>query len=396
MNILIADKMSSSAITALENLGHTVTSNPNLKAEDLPGAIGDAEVLIVRSTKVIADTITAGKNLALIIRAGAGVNTIDLAKASEVGVYVTNCPGKNTEAVAELALGLLIAADRRIANATSDLRAGQWRKKEYGNAAGLKGRTLGIVGVGAIGKALIARAKALEMNVIAWSRSLTPDKAKELGVGFCASPADVAKEADAISLHLAAKPETKQMINAEFLAQMKPGAILVNTARGEVVDWAALKDAVASKNLRVASDVFAPEPTGGEAAFEDTELAAALVAATPHIGASTDQAAEAIAAEAVRIVKIFCETGNPPNVVNIRKKTTAVTNLVVRHFNQVGVMASVLDLLRTAQINVEEMENLIFEGGLAANCTLKLDKEPDAMLIGQINAGDHVICAALK
>lgn len=188
MKILIADKMSKSAVTALEKLGHTVISNPDLKAEELPGAIDDAEVLIVRSTKVIADTIAAGKNLSLIIRAGAGVNTIDLAKASEVGVYVTNCPGKNTEAVAELALGLMIAAGRRIADATADLRAGKWRKKEYGKAAGLKDRTLGIIGVGAIGKALIVRAKALEMNVIAWSRSLTPEKAKELGVGFCATP----------------------------------------------------------------------------------------------------------------------------------------------------------------------------------------------------------------
>lgn len=396
MKILIADKMSKSAVTALEKLGHTVISNPDLKAEELPGAIDDAEVLIVRSTKVIADTIAAGKNLSLIIRAGAGVNTIDLAKASEVGVYVTNCPDKNTEAVAELALGLMIAADRRIADATADLRAGKWRKKEYGKAAGLKDRTLGIIGVGAIGKALIVRAKALEMNVIAWSRSLTPEKAKELGVGFCATPADVAKAADAISLHLAAKPETKNMINAEFLAQMKPGAILVNTARGEIVDWAALKEAVASKNIRVASDVFAGEPAGGEAPFEDTALAETLVAATPHIGASTDQASEAIATEAVRIVKVFSETGSPPNVVNVRQKTTAVTNLVVRHYNKVGVMAAVLDLLRGAQINVEEMENLIFEGGLAASCTLKLDKKPDAEVIAKINEGEHIICAVLK
>ena len=187
MKILIADKMSKSALSALEKLGHAVVSNPDLKAEDLPAAIGDAEVLIVRSTKVIAATIEAGKNLSLIIRAGAGVNTIDLAKASEFGIHVTNCPGKNTEAVAELAIGLLIAADRRIADATADLRGGKWRKKEYGKAAGLKGRTLGILGVGSIGKAVVRRALALEMNVIAWSRSLTAEKAKELGVGFCAS-----------------------------------------------------------------------------------------------------------------------------------------------------------------------------------------------------------------
>ena len=396
MKILIADKLSKTALSALEKLGHTVVSNPDLKAEDLPAAIGDAEILIVRSTKVIAATIEAGKNLSLIIRAGAGVNTIDLAKASEVGIHVTNCPGKNTEAVAELAIGLLIAADRRIPDATADLRGGKWRKKEYGKAAGLKGRTLGILGAGSIGKAVIQRALALEMNVIAWSRSLTPEKAKELGVGFCATPGDVAKAADAVSLHLAAKPETKKMINGEFLGLLKPGAILVNTARGEIIDWPALKEAVAAKKIRVVSDVFEAEPAGGDDPFADTATAAWMAACTPHVGASTDQASEAIAQEAVRIVKVFQETGNPPNVVNIRKKTSAVINLVVRHYNKVGVIAGVLDLLRGAHVNIEEMENLIFEGGHAACCTLKLDQKPGGDILAKINAGEHIISAALK
>ena len=396
MKILIADKMSKTALSSLEALGHQVVSNPDLKAEDLPGAIGDAEVLIVRSTKVIAATIEAGKNLSLVIRAGAGVNTIDLAKASECGIYVTNCPGKNTEAVAELAIGLLIAADRRIANATADLRAGQWRKKEYGKAAGLKGRTLGILGTGNIGKAVIRRAQALEMNVVAWSRSLTPEKAAELGIGYCATPLDVAKVSDAVSLHLAAKPETKGLVNAEFLAAMKDGAILVNTARGEVVDWAALADAIASKKLRVATDVYAGEPAGGEAPFEQTDLAGKLVACTPHVGASTDQASEAIAQEAVRIVKVFQETGTPPNVVNIRTKTAAVINLVVRHYNKVGVIASVLVLLREAGVNIEEMENLVFEGGTAACCTLKLDQKPSDDVLAKIVAGENILSASLK
>jgi D-3-phosphoglycerate dehydrogenase / 2-oxoglutarate reductase len=396
MKILIADKMSKSALAALEALSHTVVSNPDLKAEDLPAAIGDAEVLIVRSTKVIAATIEAGRNLSLIIRAGAGVNTIDLAKASAVGIHVTNCPGKNTEAVAELAIGLLIAADRRLPDATADLRGGKWRKKEYGKAAGLKGRTLGILGLGSIGKAVVRRAQALEMNVIAWSRSLTPAAAGELGVGFCASAAEVAKAADAISLHLAAKPETKKMINAEFLGLLKPGAILVNTARGEIIDWAALQEAVAAKKLRVATDVYEAEPAGGDDPFADTATATYMAACTPHIGASTDQASEAIAAEAVRIVKVFQETGNPPNVVNIRRKTSAVINLVVRHYNQVGVIAGVLDLLRGAQVNIEEMENLIFEGGQAACCTLKLDQQPGDEVIARINAGANIISAALK
>jgi D-3-phosphoglycerate dehydrogenase / 2-oxoglutarate reductase len=396
VKILIADKMSKSALSAFEQLGHAVVSNPNLKAEDLPAAIGDAEILIVRATKVTAATIEAGKSLALIIRAGAGVNTIDLAKASETGIPVTNCPGKNAEAVAELAIGLLIAADRRIPDATADLRDGKWRKKVYGKATGLKGRTLGILGTGSIGKAVLRRAQALEMNVIAWSRSLTPEKAKVLGVGYCATPADVAKAADAISLHLPAKPATRKMINADFLALMKPGAILVNTARGEIVDWVALKDAIATNKIRVASDVFETEPTGDHDPFTDTALAAAMVACTPHVGASTDQASEAIAAEAVRIVKVFQETGNPPNVVNIRKKTSAIINLVVRHYNKVGVIAGVLNILRGTSINIEEMENRIFEGDSTACCTLKLDQQPSDKVVAQINACENIISATLK
>ncbi len=176
MKILIADKLSPKAIAALEKIGADITSNPELEAEDLGGAIGNANVLIVRSTKVYAETIEAGKSLELIIRAGAGVNNIDLEKASSSGVYVANCPGKNSDAVAELALGHIIACDRRIVDASLDLRNGYWKKKAYQNAAGLKGRTMGIIGLGSIGGALAKLAKGLDMNASAWSRSLTPNE----------------------------------------------------------------------------------------------------------------------------------------------------------------------------------------------------------------------------
>ena len=178
MKIMIADKLSHQAVSELEKMGAEVTFKPDLTAADLPANIKDSEILIVRSTKVTAETISAAPQLSLIIRAGAGVNTIDLAAAGEHAIHVANCPGKNTAAVAELAIGLMIAADRRIVNASCDLRDGKWRKKEYGKAGGLKGRTLGIIGLGAIGRAVAARAQGLEMNVMAWSRSLTAQKPK--------------------------------------------------------------------------------------------------------------------------------------------------------------------------------------------------------------------------
>ena len=395
MKVLIADKLSQKTEQALQELGATLEVKVDLTADDLPGAIGDAQVLVVRSTKVTSATIAAGKKLSLIVRAGAGVNTIDVEAANQRGIYVTNCPGKNSAAVAELAIGLLIACDRRIVSATNDLRGGQWRKKEYGKARGLRGRTLGIIGVGTIGKEVIRRAHGLGMQVAAWSRSLTEATAAELGVTYCASPLEVARCSDAVSIHVAAAPETTNLVGREFLEAMKNGAILINAARGEVVDRDALLDAIQRKGLRVGLDVFADEPKPGEAPFADTQLAQ-LVTATPHIGASTDEASEAIADEVVRIVRLFRETGKPVNTVNMCARSPATHSLVVRHYNRVGVLASVLDLLREEGVNVEEMENTIFAGAKAACCTLQLDTPPSPRVLATLGRNDAILQVSLE
>ncbi|HUX14392.1 MAG TPA: NAD(P)-dependent oxidoreductase [Spirochaetia bacterium] len=404
VRVLIADKLSQTAVTALEKLGAQVEMHADLSADDLPNKVGGAEILIVRSTKVTAKTIDAASSLSLIIRAGAGVNTIDVAAATRRGIHVSNCPGKNSDAVAELALGLLLAADRRLIDASVDMRAGRWRKKEYGNAAGLRGRTLGIVGLGAIGRAVAAGAHGLGMKVMAWSRSLTPEQAEALGIKFAADPLEVAAKSDAVTVHLAAAPETAQLISSKFFDAMKPGAIFINTSRGEIVDMAALSKAIADKKIRAALDVFADEPAGGDAAFPHTELAAMLAAATPHVGASTEQAAEAIASEVVRIVRVYLETGKPPQSVNVREKSAAQTSLVIRHFNRVGVLASVLDELKNAGINIEEMQNTIFGGegiakdsdGVAASCTLRLDERPSGEVVEKLRSLENVIQVSLK
>ena len=394
MNILIADKLSDQAVEDLKALGASIRFEPSLGADDLPASIGNADVLIVRSTKVSAATIDAGSELSLIIRAGAGVNTIDLKHASAQGIHVANCPGKNADAVAELAMGLIIAADRRIAFQASDLKEGKWDKKGYGKAPGLKGRTLGIIGYGSIGKGLAKRAAAFGMPVVAWSRSLTPERAEADGIGFCATPLDVAKTADAVSLHLAAAPETKNLVDGTFLSAMKDGAILINTARGEVVDQVALEKAIDEKGLKVGLDVYAGEPSAGDKTFPHTSLAAKITG-THHVGASTDQAADAIADETVRVVKSFIESGKPVNLVNGQKKSPAPYGLVVRHYNQVGVLAGVLDALKTSGVNVEEMENSVFSGGEAAVCSLKLDQEPKADAMEKIIAQKAVIQTTL-
>jgi len=260
----------------------------------------------------------------------------------------------------------------------------------------LMGRTLGIVGFGAIGRAVADRARALEMHIAAWSRSLTPERAEELGVEYCATPVELAETSDAVSIHLAATSETRGFVGREFLDAMKVGAILVNTSRGEIVDQAALAAAIQKRGIKAAVDVFSPEPSGGDATFEEVGFASMLAAATPHIGASTAQASEAIAAEVVRIVRAYVETGSPINTVNLRSRSEEDVTLVVRHHNKVGVLAGVLDELRNEGINVEEMQNMIFSGGATASCSLKLDRAPDAEHLERIRGGEHVIQVSLK
>ncbi len=396
LQVLIADKLSSTAVEQLREMGAVVRFAPDTSADDLPGAIGDAEVLVVRSTNVTAATIDAAPNLSLIVRAGAGVNTIDLEAAGRRCVTVANCPGRNTAAVAELAIGLLISADRRIPNATADLRSGAWRKKEYGNSAGLAERTLAIIGFGAIGRAVAARARGLGMQVIAWSRSLTPETAEQYGIRRCETMVEAAKDADAVTVHLAASPDTRGILDAVFFDAMKEGAIFVNTSRGEIVQTEALQEAIAKRGIRAALDVYEDEPAAGDATFGPTHLAEHVMAATPHIGASTRQAAEAIATEMVRVVRSYVETGKPLNAVNLRERSTSGVSLVVRHYNRVGVLAGVLDELRNAGINIEEMENTILTGGTTASCTLKLDHEPDEATVKAVSDGKNIIQVMVK
>jgi D-3-phosphoglycerate dehydrogenase len=195
---------------------------------------------------------------------------------------------------------------------------------------------------------------------------------------------------DAVSVHLALAGETRHLVGEEFFGALRTGAIFVNTSRGEVVETSALKRAIAERQLRVGLDVFENEPSGGEGAFDDVELAAA-VAATPHIGASTDEASEAIAAEVVRIIEAFLSSGRPPGVVNLCARSPATHQLVVRHFNRVGVLAGVLDGLREEGVNVEEMENTIFAGADAACCTLHLDQPPSEQLVARLRSDPNIL-----
>ena len=318
------------------------------------------------------------------IRAGAGTDNIDVTSASSHGVFVANCPGKNSVAVAELAWGLILSADRLIPQQSAELERGLWNKKKYAKAQGLMGRTLGVIGTGSIGRAVIERAHAFGMPVVAWSRSLSDHAAKQLGVERADSPLDVAKRSDVVSLHVAGNAETKHMVNADFFAAMKDGSILINTTRGSVVDQDALAKAMQERGIRAGLDVYENEPSA-----KDTESSIDIAklpgfVGTHHVGASTEQAQEAIAEEAVRVAVEFSETGNPPNTINRAERSAATRMLVVRHPNRPGVLAHVVGAIGKANINIEEMENIIYDGGAAACARLKLGEEPSPAVFSEI------------
>jgi D-3-phosphoglycerate dehydrogenase len=389
MRVLIADKFEQSGRDGLEAIGCDISFQPDLKDDALVEAIAQQQpdVLVVRGTKVTEPMLAAGP-LKLIVRAGAGYNTIDVAAASRRGIYVSNCPGKNSIAVAELAFALILALDRRIADNVIALRAGEWNKKEFSKARGLFGRVLGLVGLGSIAQEMIPRARAFGMPVVAWSRSLTLEKAEQLGIERKETPIDVARSADIVSVHVALKPDTRMLIGREFLAAMRDGAYLINTSRGETVDQAAMVDSIHTKGIRAGLDVFALEPASAVADFTDPIANETRVYGTHHIGASTDQAQEAIAAETVRIIKSFKETGQVPNVVNLAQRTPATHRLVVRHRDRPGVLAQVLEAIKAEQINVQEMENIVFEGAEAAVARINLDKAPSTPTLDRLRAGN--------
>ncbi len=319
MKVLIADKFEKAGLEKLQAMGCQVTLDADLSGESLRGAVADSEceALVVRSTKVTPDIIDAAKNLELIIRAGAGYDTIDTAAAKAKDIRVCNCPGKNSVAVAELVMGLVLALDRRIVDNTADLRNGVWNKKGYSKARGLKGRTLGIVGLGRIGYEVAKRAAAFDMHLIYSDVVDQTAYEKELGIKKV-SFEQVLAEADFITLHVPGGAGTKHLIGGEQLEIMKPTAFVINCSRGGVIDQQALAKAIEAGKLGGAGlDVYEIEPLATDKEFKDPVANVAGVYGTHHIGASTEQAQLAVADEVVRIIDTKMKGSAPPNCVNM-------------------------------------------------------------------------------
>lgn len=284
--ILIADPIAKSGVAALEKEAEVVVAK-GLTAEALLAEVSKADALIVRSeTQVTRPVLEAGKQLKAVGRAGVGIDNIDVAAATELGVLVLNVPNANTLAAAELAMGLMLALVRRIPAADATMRAGTWEKSRF-TGTELYGKTLGVIGFGRIGRAVADRAKAFGMQILAYDPYVPAEHLAAVQAERCDLDQLLAR-ADIVTLHAQKTKETHGLLDAANLAKMKPGSFLVNVARGGQVDEEALYDALERGHLAGAAlDVFAKEPVLGHRLAQLPQ-----VILTPHIGASTKEAQE--------------------------------------------------------------------------------------------------------
>lgn len=387
LKVLIADKFPEKYIQELKELGLEVIYEPKLGEKDLPVAAKNVDILVVRSTVVSEETINASENLNLIIRAGSGVNNVAIQAANKKGIYVANCPGMNAVAVAELTMGLMIALDRFIPENVSDFHNGIWNKEKYSKGKGLKGKTLGLIGVGHIGKEVAKRALAFEMNV--YGKDIS--RIEGVPIKDFSEMDKLLELCDIVSIHLPATPLTKGLFNKQMFSCMKNGAYLINTARHDIVVEEDLLEAIKEKNIRYACDVFKGEPEAKSGEVKSILQGNPNVYVTHHIGASTEQAQDAVAEETVRIIKHYINSGIIEHWVNKAKQIDARYQLVVKHYDKPGVLAGVLDIIKEANINIEEIENIIFEGGIAASCTMKLRSAVTADMIKRMRELPNII-----
>lgn len=401
MKILCADALPEELFESLRAAGHDVSIEPDLTADDLPDrlAASKPDVLVVRSTTVSEAAINATPLLGLIVRAGAGTDNVDKDAASARGIYVANVPGKNAIAVAELAMGLLLAIDRHIAVGNADLKSGVWNKLEYSKADGILGKTLAIVGLGEVGFALAERASAFGMSVTALRKpersAASLGRIRSAGVTLVDSLEELLGQADVVSLHVPKSPETVGMVDEKFFDMMKEGAILLNTSRGEVVDGDALLAALDSKNIRAGLDVWPDEPSQKSVDWASPLSTHRNVVGSHHIGASTTQAQDAVAAGTVATIEAYTQ-GRVTNAVNLIGDSTGAVVLTVRHYDRVGVLAKVFETLRASGVNVQQMENQLFTGSVAAVASINLEEAPSAVALDEIGNDEDVLSVSVS
>jgi D-3-phosphoglycerate dehydrogenase / 2-oxoglutarate reductase len=311
MKIIVADDLPISALEILRAQGWTIDARSGRAPAALAVDLADADAIVVRSaTKVTADLIAAAPRLRAIARAGTGVDNVDVEAASARGIVVMNAPGANSISVAELTMALLLALARRIAAADASMKQGKWDKKSFVGEE-VRGKTLGLAGLGRIGQEVARRARAFEMDVIAHDPFISAQIARDLRIELV-SLDELCARSDFLSLHMPATAETRRVFNADRFARCKKGLRIINTARGDLIDEAALADAIEAGQIGGAAlDVFQSEPT------TDQRLQGLpQVVATPHIAASTREGQELVGVETATALRDFLQTGVIRNAVN--------------------------------------------------------------------------------
>lgn len=326
-----------------------------LKGEDLLAAIPAYDALIVRSeTKVTEAVLEAGRNLKVVGRAGVGVDNIDLQAATRRGIVVVNAPLGNTLSAAEHAIALMLALARHIPEANASLKAGEWKRSKFLGVE-LRGKTLGVVGLGQVGTEVARRARGLEMRVLAFDPFVAEDRARSVGVELAASLEDLFSRSDFVSLHAALTPATRNMINAELLAKAKPGLRLINTARGGLVDAAALRAAVDDGRVAGAAiDVFAEEPPPPD----NPLLHSDRIIVTPHLGASTTEAQERVAVDVAEQVLTVLRGAPAQYAVNAPLISPETMSVIAPYIEVAEKTASLATQLAEGQFRDVKIEYL--------------------------------------
>jgi len=311
--IVVLDPLSEEGLKLLRAAGNLeVVVRPGLKGQELRQLLAEADGAICRSgVKITAEVLEGNRRLRAIARAGVGTDNIDLEAATRLGIVVMNTPGGNTISTAEHTIALMLALARNVYPAYQSLQQGRWDRKRFVGTQ-LAGKTLGIIGLGRIGQAVAARAKAFQMRVLGYDPFLSSARAKELGVETCESVRQLLPQVDFLTVHTPLNEETRHMIGREEVALMKPGVRLINCARGGIYDEQALLEGLQQGKIAgVALDVFEQEPCTGSPLFELPN-----VVCTPHLGASTEEAQATVAVEAAELLIDFFTTGTIRQSVN--------------------------------------------------------------------------------
>lgn len=364
--VLIADKINDKGVEVLEGSAEVV-NNPTITPEELLETIDQYDGIIVRSrTKVTKEVIENAKNLKIIARAGVGVDNIDVDAATDHGILVVNAPQSTSITVAEHAMGLMLSLSRKIAIADASVKAGKWEKSKFMGME-LRNKTLGVIGMGRIGSQVVKRSKAFEMDVIVYDPYITEETAKELGVEITTLD-DLVQKADVMTIHVPLTPETKGLISKDELAKMKDNAILLNCARGGIIDEADLYDALKERpELKAGLDVFENEP------LENSPLTTLdNVVLTPHIAASTKEAQRDAAIIVAKEVKEVINGNTPSNVLNMPLVDSETFQTLKPYFELTEKLGQTLVQITTP--NISEL-NIVYSGEISGRSKEPLTRE---------------------